>query len=97
MEIEVFVDNLRTKGNGEEPTVLTFSARPSEGDYVVVDLGGDDIRTYRVRRVWHHFFKPEDADWVASQGLSAGKVCMDVEEVHGISESPKVYEVELAG
>ncbi len=97
MEIEVFVDNLRSKGNGEDPTVLTFGARPAEGDYVVIDLGADDLRTYRVRRVWHHFFKPEDVDWVASQGLSTGKLCMDVEEVHGISESPKVYKVALNG
>lgn len=97
MEIEVFVDNLRTKGNGEDPTVLTFNARPAEGDFVIIDLGGDDLRTYRVRRVWHHFFKPTDADWVASQGLSTGKVCMDVEEVHGMSEAPRVYEVALAG
>lgn len=97
MEIEVFVDNLRTKGNGEDPTVLTFSSRPAEGDYLVLDLGGDVLLTYRVRRVWHHFFKPADADWVGSQGLSAGKVCIDVEEVHGMSEAPRVYEVELAG
>lgn len=93
--MEVFIDNLRAGADGEEPTVLTFNARPSEGDYVVIDLGDDGIRTYRIRSVWHHFFKPEDKDFVATQGLSSGKLCIDVEEVHGLSEAPQVYSVDV--
>lgn len=95
MEIEVFIDNLRSNGGGEDPTVLTFSARPQEGDYVVIDLETREPATYRVRRVWHHFFKPDDEEFVASAGLSMGKVCMDVEEVHSISEAPRVYAVDF--
>lgn len=93
MSLEVFVDNLRTSSDQVDPTILEFDAKPSRGDFIAIDLGDEDVRTFRVRKVWHHFFKPEDPEFVVSEGLSDGQVIIEVEEVHSMSQAPATYEV----
>lgn len=93
MTLEVFVDNLRTSSDQTDPTILEFNARPSQGDFVAIDLGDEEVRTFRVRKVWHHFFKPEDPEYAVSAGLSEGQIIIELEEVHSMSEAPSTYEM----
>lgn len=93
MPLEVFVDNLRTSKDQSDPTILEFDTRPIVGDFVAIDLGDGDVRTYRVRKVWHHFFRPDDKDFAVSSGLSDGQIIIEIEEVHSMSEAPNIYQV----
>lgn len=93
MPVEVYVDNLRTSKDQKEPTILEFDTRPIVGDFLALDLGEGEVRTYRVRKVWHHFFRPDDESFAVSAGLSDGQTIIDIEEVHSMSEAPNVYEV----
>lgn len=93
MPVEVFVDNLRTSKDQKEPTILQFDTRPVVGDFIAVDLGNGTVRTYRVRKVWHHFFRPDDESFEVSSGLSDGQTIIEIEEVHSMSEAPSVYQV----
>lgn len=93
MSLDVFIDNLRTSSDQTDPTVLEFNAKPSEGDFIAIDLGENEVRTFRVRKVWHHFFKPDDPEFAVSAGLSDGQIIIEVEEVHSMTEAPSTYEV----
>jgi hypothetical protein len=93
MSLNVFIDNLRTSSGQTDPTVLEFNAKPSEGDLIAIDLGEREVRTFRIRKVWHHFFKPDDPEFAVSAGLSDGQIIIEVEEVHGMTEAPSTYEV----
>lgn len=93
MSLEVFVDNLRTSRDQAEPTIMEFNAKPAQGDFVAIDLGEEEVRTFRVRKVWHHFFRPEDPEYAVSAGLSDGQIIIELEEVHSMTEAPSTYEV----
>ncbi len=93
MSLEVFVDNLRTSSDQRDPTVLEFNAKPSKGDFIAIDLGDEEVRTFLVRKVWHHFFRPDDPEFAVSAGLSDGQIIIELEEVHSITEAPSTYEV----